>query len=66
MMQAADLQLFASLVHARAGIVLGPDEAYLIESRFGWARSPRGSASRVLPASRQRSASRRTSRSCAR
>ena len=34
-MQADDLQLVASLVHARAGIVLGTDKAYLIESWLG-------------------------------
>ncbi len=35
MMQAADLTLVSALVHARAGIVLGSDKAYLIESRLG-------------------------------
>ena len=34
-MQAADLALVSALVHARAGIVLGSDKAYLIESRLG-------------------------------
>lgn len=33
-MQAADLALVSALVHARAGIVLGADKAYLIESRL--------------------------------
>ena len=33
-MQEADLGLVARLVHARAGIVLGADKAYLIESRL--------------------------------
>lgn len=33
-MQAADRELVAALVHARAGIVLGNDKAYLIESRL--------------------------------
>lgn len=35
MMPPADLALVSALVHARAGIVLGSDKAYLIESRLG-------------------------------
>ena len=34
MIRADDLALVAALVHARAGIVLGTDKAYLIESRL--------------------------------